>query len=85
MTKNVPDQVIPVAIYGTNWTESKTESVLPPRAPASIQTTTPDLNLKPHSAVSLDLEFMDSLKRHESEQPKNPQDLQNLIDELKSY
>jgi hypothetical protein len=85
MTKNVPDQVIPVAIYGTNWTESKTESVLPPRAPASIQTTTPELTLKPHSAVSLDLEFMDSLKRHESEQPKNPQDLQNLIDELKSY
>jgi hypothetical protein len=28
---------------------------------------------------------MDSLKRHESEQPKNPHDLQNLIDELKSY
>jgi hypothetical protein len=85
VTKNVPDQIIPVAIYGASWTESKTESVLPPRAPASVQPTIPGPTLKPLPAVSLDLEFMDSLKRHESEQPKNPQDLQNLIDELKSY
>jgi hypothetical protein len=55
------------------------------RAPASVQPTSPELPKMTPQAVKLDLEFMDSLKRHESEQPKNPHDLQNLIDELKSY
>jgi hypothetical protein len=83
ITKKSADQFVPVNIYGTTWSE--TESVLAPRAPASIQPMTPELSIKTAPVVTLDLEFMDSLKRHESQQPKNPQDLQNLIDELKSY
>ncbi len=83
VTKKSPDQFVPVMIYGTTWSETK--SVLAPRAPASVQPTSPELPKMTPQAVKLDLEFMDSLKRHESEQPKNPHDLQNLIDELKSY
>jgi hypothetical protein len=32
-----------------------------------------------------DPEFMQTLMRHEADQPRNPQEVQNLIDDLKSY
>lgn len=74
---------VPIKIYGTSW--KKTEAFTAPRAPASIQAVAPNLPKIVAPKVENDPEFENSLKKQASKQPKYSKELENLIDDLKSY
>lgn len=74
---------VPIKIYGTSW--KKTEAFTAPRAPASIQAVAPNLPKIVAPKVGNDPEFENSLKKQASKQPKYSKELENLIDDLKSY
>jgi hypothetical protein len=76
-------RIVPVRVFGVEWTP-KAVPVMP-RRPAS---TTPESVPKVPSTTANnkgDMEFIESFKRHAEEQPKYSKELQNLIDDLKSY
>lgn len=74
----------PIRFYGSTWKETKVAST--PRRPASVA---PIGNLnspkKDISDFNLDAEFGSSLKEQSDKQPKYPKELDNLIQDLKSY
>lgn len=74
---------VPIKIYGTAW--KKPEVELAPRTPASIQVKAPSVPKLTAPEAPQDQEFINSLKKHEAEQPKYSKELQNLIEDLKSY
>lgn len=84
---------VPLKYYGTSWSEVTpilkpvTE---PPRVPASVggdvkKNFGSDSRVTEPVSFKIDQDFSQSLKAHESEQPKHPKELQNLINDLKSY
>jgi hypothetical protein len=70
-------QPVPIKFYGVNNSQRNPASVVPMWNPTATKTG--------HVATQEDPQFADSLKKHESEQPKYSKELQNLIDDLKSY
>lgn len=78
---------VPIRIFGTNYQKAEPylAPVLAPRAPASVKSVTPELPKKSPQTSVLNQEFSDSLKKHSIEQPKYSKELENLIDDLKSY
>jgi hypothetical protein len=83
VTKKSDANPVPIKIYGIAIDQPEVE--IAPRTPASVQVIAPSV---PKIAIPLptnDPEFSESLKKHELDQPKYPKDLQNLIDDLKSY
>lgn len=83
--KPKPTTQTPVQIryFGTNF--QKAESFVAPRSPASM---IPKVAVMPQfkaGTTDIDPEFTQSLKKQVEEQPKYRKELQNLIDDLKSY
>lgn len=73
---------VPIKIYGLGWKEPAHAA---PRQPASIPS---KVSVSPKTSVSdlkTDQEFQDSLKSHSAQQPKYSKELENLIEDLKSY
>ncbi|MFP5387002.1 MAG: hypothetical protein ACLGHN_13050 [Bacteriovoracia bacterium] len=83
VNKKAHSQPIHVKIYGSSWKDK--QSVQAPRHPASVQVVAPSNPKFTHSAPLNDHAFSESLKKHQVEQPKYSKELENLIDELKSY
>jgi hypothetical protein len=73
---------VPIKIYGTSW---KATRPLEARKPASLSSIAPLIPKITHPQLKNDPAFTESLKKHASEQPKYSKELQNLIEELKSY
>jgi hypothetical protein len=73
---------VPIKFYGTSW--KKTETVAP-RSPASIQVIAPTIPKFTAPSLKNDPEFTDSLKNHTTQQPKYSKELENLINDLRSY
>jgi hypothetical protein len=70
----------PIRFYG--FSQSGTAL----RTPASVKTQVPEVRVKKApSALSIDHAFSSSLKEQELSQPKYPKELNNLINDLKSY
>lgn len=73
--------VTPVALEKTQVPKADNSN----REPASV----PIIKLPEAKKMGIELrsepEFVDSLKKHQEEQPKHTKELQNLIDELKSF
>ncbi len=73
----------PIKFYGTSWKPVVTEQA---RVPASVA---PLVQLvavqKRVTAIKIDQEFGDSLKKEEAAQPQYSNELKSLIDDLKSY
>lgn len=82
VSKSSVSQPVPIKIYGLGW---KDESPAAPRRPASISTKVPTLPKTQGMHLKLDHEFQDSLKDHSIQQPKYSKELENLIQDLKSY
>ena len=82
--KIIPSPQITVNIYGMAWKKTEAE-VVSPRTPASIPKIEPRQSNVPSVQFKNDPEFSRSLKNQESVQPKHPKELQNLIDDLKSF
>lgn len=74
---------VPIKIYGTAYSEPIEK--IAPRTPASVKLMTPSVPKMSAPVVPNDHEFSESLKKQESLQPKYSKELQNLIDDLKSY
>lgn len=74
---------VPVKFFGIEMRSSQVQSA--PREPASVAPIAQEKAPATGSEMKMDSEFLQSLKRHEEEQPRNPKELQSLIDELKSY
>lgn len=73
----------PIHFYGTSWQETRAPKST--RIPASIAPQKP-LQKAPAPQVSVENDiFSRSLKKHEGEQPKYSKELENLIQDLKSY
>jgi hypothetical protein len=76
---------IKIKIYGTSWKKEQPKLKTFIRTPASIKIIEPIKIQKSSTVVADDAEFQRSLKKHEAEQPKYSKELNNLIEELKSY
>lgn len=78
---------VPIRFFGTNYQKAEPymAPVEAPRAPASVQSVTPEMPKKSPQTNVLNQEFSDSLKKHTAEQPKYSKELEKLIDDLKSY
>ena len=81
--KKSDETPVPIKIYGSAF--PKTEAEIAPRQPASIQIVAPSVPKMAAPDLANDPEFSDSLKKHETQQPKFSKELQTLIDDLKSY
>ena len=85
----------PIRFYGSTWKATtpaftapatQAASTLAPRAPASIAPIrSSDMPNKAAAEFNLDTEFGASLKDQSDKQPKYPKELDNLIQDLKSY
>jgi hypothetical protein len=73
---------VPIKFYGTSWKEPTEE--IAPRSPASVPVRV-QMPRKTSSSLNLDPEFMESLKKEATEQPKYSKELEGLIHDLKSY
>ena len=75
--------MVPVRFYGL--TQIKVVKISP-RKPASVKPLkTPDMPQKIGADLNIDSEFSDSLRSSKASQPNHPKDLENLIQDLKSY
>jgi hypothetical protein len=74
----------PIRFYGMNVPEEKV--VAQPRIPASIKPN-PVIAMpkKVASELNIDAEFSDSLRKEKASQPNHSKELENLIQDLKSY
>ena len=78
-----PATTVPVRFYGL--TQMEVEKISP-REPASVRPwKTPDMPQKIGADLNIDSEFSDSLRSSKASQPNHPKDLENLIQDLKSY
>ena len=83
LEKRVEATPVQIRFYGSNY--QRTQPVSAPRSPASVKPVAPTAAQNPAKVMNSDIEFTQSLKKQEIEQPKYSKDLQNLIDDLKSY
>lgn len=85
--KRAEETPVPIRIYGTSYQPTKPFEAqeLAPRQPASIPQVTPVVPKKSVQDVEMDPQFAESLKKHAIEQPKYSKELDNLIQDLKSY
>ena len=75
--------VVPVRFYGVTQMEVVK---ITPREPASVKPLkTPVMPQKIGADLNIDSEFSDSLRSSKASQPNYPKDLDNLIQDLKSY
>jgi hypothetical protein len=82
--KRMKSSPVPIRIFGLSSPQT-TSGEAAPRRPASVPqpiVATPKMASHP---LHQDSHFHESLKKHEEEQPKHAKELQNLIDELRSY
>lgn len=83
MVQKAKAQPAPIRFYGMNAAQTP---VARPRVPASVEplsvVATPK---KVASEVNIDAEFSDSLRREKANQPNHSKELENLIQDLKSY
>jgi hypothetical protein len=56
-----------------------------PRKPASVQMRIPAAPKNKINAIKNDPEFTRSLKMHSGEQPKHPKEIENLLEDLRSF
>jgi len=83
VTYKAPEALVPIRVYGTHWQE--TNGLESARKPASVQQIAPVIPKVTTPILKNDPEFTSSLKKHASEQPKFSKELENLIEDLKSY
>jgi hypothetical protein len=83
MRKKIVHTPVPIKIYGLGWSPNPAPET--PRSPASLPQVPQSTPKIISTEVLQDPQFADSLKKHESEQPKHSKELQSLIDELRSY
>ncbi len=83
VSKKIKFSSVPIRFYGMNKSPS---IILTPRTPASVPVSGVSMK-KPasYSDLKIDQEFSDSLKEHQKEQPKYKKELENLVNDLKSY
>lgn len=83
VSKKRKSSYVPIKFYGMN---PKKTIILTPRAPASIPSLDkPVKKTVSYSDLKIDQEFSDSLKNHQKEQPKYRKELENLVNDLKSF
>jgi hypothetical protein len=81
--KNRPSTSVLIRFYGMTQAEAVKNA---PRQPASIKPIiTRAMPQKVGSELNIDTEFSDSLRIEKASQPNHPKDLDNLIQDLKSY
>ena len=81
--KKTPSSPVPIRFYGMTQTEAVKFA---PRQPASVKPIiTRAMPQKVGSELNIDAEFSDSLRIEKASQPNHPKDLDNLIQDLKSY
>lgn len=83
LRKKVDLKPTPIRIYGSSW--KKAVPVETPRGPASVPTFAPSVPKLTHDTMKIDPAFSESLKKHQGEQSKYSKELENLIEDLKSY
>lgn len=83
LRKKTSPAPVPIRIYGSSWQKPQTIEV--PRKPASVSILVPSAPKNTYDALGSDTAFTESLKKHSNEQPKYSKELENLIEDLKSY
>jgi hypothetical protein len=81
--KKQPATMVPIRFYGMN---QKPMAEISPREPASVKSSNMlAVPKKIGSELNIDSEFGDSLRLEKASQPNHPKELENLIQDLKSY
>lgn len=81
--KKHASKIVPIRFYGMTQTQSVK---IAPRQPASYKPIiTRAMPQKVGSELNIDSEFSESLRIEKASQPNHPKDLDNLIQDLKSY
>lgn len=77
----------PIRIFGMKpWVAPKATPQAAPRVPASVKTKIPEAAPnKIGSDLNIDAEFSNSLRLEKASQPNHPKELENLINDLKSF
>ena len=83
LRKKVDLKPVPIRIYGSSWKE--VGPVWSVRRPASVPVFRAPVPKIIPNVMNSDTAFTESLKKHETEQPKYSKELENLIEDLKSY
>jgi hypothetical protein len=85
--KNVQATIVPIRFYGTsNVPTMRPAAEISPRLPASVKSLTrPAAVQKSVADATIDSDFADSLRIEKASQPNHPKELENLIQDLKSY
>jgi hypothetical protein len=88
LSSTVSENVAPIRWYGVTFTESVVKPSVPkadvaPRIPASVPSK-PKAPAPVSPKFGANDEFIQTLKKHESDQPKHSKEVENLINDLKS-